>query len=169
MSITTRAVREADLPAIDRLFRAGFVGTFGELYSAENLALFLAQFTPEAWRAEFDDPRHAFRIGELGGAPMGFAKLGPLKLPVDPLGEAVELRQLYVLRPAHGSGLAAGLMDWVIATARDRGAGELFLSVFTENLRARSFYRRFGFADVGPYHFMVGNQADQDVIMRLVL
>lgn len=169
MSTGTRAARETDLPVIDRLFRTGFVDTFGELYSADDLALFLAQFTPEAWAAEFADPRFAFRIGERDGAPLGFAKLGEVKLPVDPAGAAAELHQLYLLQSAHGSGLGAQLMDWVIAEARGRGAGEIFLSVFTQNHRAQRFYRRYGFEVVGPYHFMVGNQADEDVIMRLAL
>ncbi|MEO7634498.1 MAG: GNAT family N-acetyltransferase [Sphingomicrobium sp.] len=169
MSAATRAARETDLPTIDRLFRSGFVETFGHLYSAEDLDLFLGQFTPEAWRAEFAGPGYAFRIGEQDGEPMGFAKLGPVKLPVELLGGAVELYQLYVLGPAHGSGLGAQLMDWVIATARKRSAGEVFLSVFTENYRAQAFYRRYGLEIIGPYRFMVGNQADEDVIMRLAL
>ncbi|MDP1908714.1 MAG: GNAT family N-acetyltransferase, partial [Hyphomicrobium sp.] len=114
-------------------------------------------------------PRYAFRLAELDGEPVGFAKLGPVKLPVDPAGEGAELHQLYMLGKAHGSGLGAQLMDWVVETARSRGAGELFLSVFTENHRAQRFYRRYGFEIVGPYHFMVGNQADEDVIMRLAL
>ena len=53
--------------------------------------------------------------------------------------------------------------------ARRRGAEELYLSVFTENHRAKAFYRRYGFAYVGPYKFMVGEQADEDEIWKLDL
>lgn len=169
MTIATREAQAADLPTIEGLFRTGFVETFGHLYSADDLTLFLAQFSPAAWRAEFADPRFALRIGLLDGAPMGFAKLGPVKLPVEPAATAVELYQLYTLGGAHGSGLGAALMDWVVEEARRRGAAELFLSVFSENHRAQRFYRRYGLDAVGPYHFMVGNQADEDVIMRLAL
>ena len=56
-----------------------------------------------------------------------------------------------------------------LATARERGADELFLSVFTDNARARRFYERRGFAPVGTYHFMVGTHADEDIVMRLAL
>lgn len=169
MTASTRDVRAADLPIIDRLFRTSFVDTFGSLYAPEDLAMFFAKFTTEAWAAELADPRYAFRIAERDGEPIGFAKLGPVTLPVDPASEGAELHQLYMLGSAHGSGLGAQLMDWVVDTARSRGAGELFLSVYIENLRAQSFYRRYGFEIVGPYHFMVGNQADEDVIMRLAL
>lgn len=169
MSGSTRDAVDADWAVIDRLYRTCFVETFGPLYSAEDLGLFLAQFTPEAWAAEFADPHYAFRLAELDGEPVGFAKLGPLKLPAKPVGQAAELHQLYMLRIAHGSGLGGELMEWVVDTARARRAGELFLSVFTENHRAQRFYRRYGFEIIGPYHFMVGNQADEDVIMRLGL
>lgn len=169
MSAATRDARADDLPVIDRLFRTSFVDTFGPLYAPDDLAMFFAQFTPDAWAAQFADPGYAFRIAERDGEPVGYAKLGPVKLPVDPAGEGAELHQLYMLSAAHGSGLGAQLMDWVVDTARVRGAGKLFLSVFTENHRAQRFYRRYGFEIVGPYHFMVGNQADEDVIMRLAL
>jgi GNAT superfamily N-acetyltransferase len=169
MTGATRDACAADLPAIDRLFRTSFVDTFGALYAPEDLAMFLAQFTPEAWAAELADPAFAFRIAERDAEPVGYAKLGPVKLPVDPVGKAAELHQLYMLSPAHGGGLGAALMDWVVETVRARGIGELFLSVFTQNHRAQRFYSRYGFEVVGPYHFMVGNQADEDVIMRLAL
>ena len=58
-----RATRE-DLPAIDALFRRSFADTFAHLYAPEDLAAFLAEFTPEAWQAEFDDPGHAFLVAE---------------------------------------------------------------------------------------------------------
>lgn len=169
MTAATRDAREADLPAIDRLYRTSFVETFGPLYAPDDLAMFFAQFTPEAWAAEFADPGYAFRLAERDGKPVGYAKLGPVKLPVEPAGYGAELHQLYMLSVAHGSGLGGELMDWVLDTARGRGAGELFLSVFTRNDRAQRFYRRFGFEILKPYHFMVGNQADEDVIMRLAL
>lgn len=169
MTGTTRDVRAEDLPEIDRLFRTSFVDTFGELYSSADLAMFLAQLTPEAWAAEFADQRFAFRIAERDGLPLGYAKLGPVKLPVEPARKGAELHQLYMLASAHGSGLGAELMEWVIDTARRRGAGHLFLSVFTQNHRAQRFYARHGFQVVGPYRFMVGTQADEDVIMRLAL
>jgi ribosomal protein S18 acetylase RimI-like enzyme len=58
-------------------------------------------------------------------------------------------------------------MDWVLGEARARRAPELYLSVYIDNHRARRFYDRYGFEPVGRYDFMVGNHADEDILMRL--
>jgi diamine N-acetyltransferase len=164
--IVYRDAAPADAEAIDTVFRQGFIDTFAHLYAPADLAAFFAPFTPDAWRAELADPTCAFRLAEADGALVGYAKVSPVTLPVDPAGSAVELRQLYILTPWHGAGIAPVLMDWVLAEACGRGARALFLSVFTENHRARRFYARYGFEAVGPYTFMVGTHADEDIIMR---
>lgn len=169
MSRFSRDAHAGDLAAIDLLFRTSFIATFGHLYSAENLAIFLAEFTPEAWKREHDDPRFALRIAEFDGRPVGYAKIGPMALPADHGPDAIELYQVYLLDEAKGKGISGELMDWVFAKARELGGDELFLSVFVDNIRARRFYERYGFAGVGPYHFMVGDHADEDIVMRLAL
>jgi len=163
--MTFRDARPSDAASIDRIFRASFCDTFAHLYRKEDLAAFLADFTPEAWEAELSDPAFAFRIAEAG-EPVGYVKLAPLKLPVETNAPAIELRQLYVLREHHGAGIAAKLMDWALDEARRRGAEELYLTVYVENHRARRFYERYNFMPVGRYDFTVGSHADEDVIMR---
>lgn len=155
-----------DLPAIDRVFRTSFCDTFAHLYRPNDLATFLAQFTPAAWREEFDDPRYRFRVAELGGEIVGFVKLGPSALPIETDKRAIELRQIYILEEHHGSGIAAALTDWAIDEARQNGFEEIYLTVYVDNHRARRFYERYGFHQVGKYDFMVGSQADEDLILR---
>ena len=167
--MTTRNAIREDLQAIDSVFRRSFCDTFAHLYDPADLALFLGQFTPAAWSQEFSDPRYAFRVAEVDGQVVGYAKLGPSALPVQAAQPAVELRQIYILRQFQGRGLAAELMGWAIAEARDRGATELYLTVFTGNERARRVYGRYGFEPAGRYNFMVGNHADEDIIMRKTL
>jgi len=164
-----RTATQADAALVDRLFRSIFTETFAHLYKSEDLAAFMAKFTLDRWQSELADPSFAYRIAELDGMPVGYAKIGPMDLPADHGDRPIELYQFYLLNEARGRGIAQDLMAWVIDTARAMGGEELFLSVFTENHRARRFYQRFGFAEVGPYHFMVGSQADEDIVMRLAL
>jgi GNAT superfamily N-acetyltransferase len=96
-------------------------------------------------------------------------KLGPLKLPVEPDGPAVLLDQLYILKEHHGTGIAHALMDWTLEQCARRSARELYLTVYVDNHRAKRFYERYGFEAVGRYDFMVGNHADEDIIMRKLI
>ena len=168
MTVTYRDGGPGDGAAVAELFRTSFVATFGHLYSRENLAAFLAGVTAQAFEAELADPRFAFRLAEAEGGLAGFAKIGPDDLP-GAAQDSIELYQLYLLEPWKGRGIAAALMDWAIAAARERGGAELRLTVYIDNHRARRFYERYGFAEVGKYVFMVGNHADDDRIMRLAL
>jgi ribosomal protein S18 acetylase RimI-like enzyme len=159
----------ADAAILAELGRRSFTETFGHLYRPEDLAAFLENHSEAKWRAELSDPAYAVRLAEDRGAPAAYAKIGPPTLPFEPRGPSAELRQLYVLEPWHGTGLADALMRWAIAEARRRGADDLYLSVFVDNRRARRFYERHGFAFVGTYKFIVGGHEDEDLVMRLSL
>lgn len=166
---TYRDATAEDARNIDRIFDTVFCDTFGHLYRAEDLEMFMSSFAIPDWERQLADPAFAVRLAEVEGEPAGYAKLGPLKLDVQPDGPAMLLDQLYVLKEHHGTGIAGALMDWTIEEARRRGARSLYLTVFIENHRARRFYDRYGFEDVGRYAFMVGTHADEDVIMRKAL
>ena len=168
-TLSWRIAGPDDAAAVAAIGRQSFTETFGHLYTPENLAAFLTNHNEENWRLELSDPRFVVRLGEADGRLAAYAKLGPPSLPFEVRGPTIELRQFYVLEPWHGSGAAREMMEWVLAEARRRGAEEIYLSVFIDNHRARRFYDRYGFEPVGRYDFMVGNHADEDIIMRLRL
>jgi ribosomal protein S18 acetylase RimI-like enzyme len=169
MTVTYRTAGPDDAEALARLGAATFSDTFGHLSDPADLALFLQSHTSANWARELSDPAFSVRVAEQDAALVGYAKLGPPKLPFEPRGNAAELRQLYVVEACKGQGVAATLMDWVIDRARDLRADHLYLSVFTDNPRARRFYEKLGFEAEGTYAFMVGNHADEDIVMRLKL
>ena len=167
--LTFRDAAPGDAAALAELGRRSFVETFGHLYRPEDLDTFLLNHSEANWAAELADPDLEIRLVEADGAPIAYAKIGSISLPVEPQAPAAELRQFYMLGPWQGQGIAAELMTWVLDRARARGAEELYLSVYVDNHRARRFYDRYGFTFVAPYAFMVGEQADEDLIMRLSL
>ena len=166
MTVTYRDPGPEDPETLDCIFDTSFCDTFAHLYRPEDLQAFLSGFGVEDWRAQLASADYAFRIAEAGGSGVGYVKLGPMKLPIEPQGRALLLDQLYVLKEHHGSGIARALMDWALEEARRRGAEELYLTVYVDNHRARRFYDRYGFEAVGRYDFMVGGHADEDIIMR---
>jgi ribosomal protein S18 acetylase RimI-like enzyme len=167
--IAYREATAADAQSISTLFAECFTATFGTLYAPRDLAAFLARLSPEAFASEIADPQFAFRLAEVDGTLAGFIKLGPPDLPGDTPPDSIELRQLYVLGPWHGAGIAAALTDWAFAEARRRRAKHMQLSVYIDNHRARRFYERRGFVEVGKYQFKVGDHLDDDRVMRVAL
>lgn len=167
--IAYRDAAPADAGLLADLHRRAFIETFGHLYRPQDLDCFLQRLSAEGFHGELTDGQHQVRLAEADGEAVAFAKLGPVTLPVEPSVPTLELRQLYVLGPWHGLGISHALMDWLLEKARSQGAEMLCLSVWSRNHRARHFYARYGFEYVGPYAFMVGEQADEDEIMRLTL
>jgi diamine N-acetyltransferase len=169
MSIDYRIATAADAEALAEFGALTFTDTFGHLYQPADLEIFLQNHSPENWHKELKDPAFTVRVAETDGRLVGYVKLGPPHLPFEPRGEAAELRQLYVIEEMKGQGVAQALMEWVIDRARHRRADYLYLSVFTDNHRARRFYEKYGFEPEGTYAFMVGSHADEDIVMRLKL
>lgn len=169
----TALAKPEDAEAIAMFANGSFTDTFGHIYDPADLSAFLADWNPpERVRAQIGDAGHDIALvrGDAG-AILGYVKMGPVEFdlpPEQPTDDAVELHQLYVAEAAKGTGVAAALMEWGIAWARER-ASILYLSVFTENHRAQAFYRRYGFYDVGRNEFRVGNHIDEDRFFRLDL
>jgi ribosomal protein S18 acetylase RimI-like enzyme len=62
----------------------------------------------------------------------------------------IKLISMWVAPPARGRGTGDALVLAVLAWARERRIGAVILDVVESNARARAFYRRMGFADLGP-------------------
>lgn len=168
--IAYRDAVPADGPELAEMAKRSFTETFGTLYRPEDLATFLDQaFGADGLPAQIGDPNYTIRVATADDAIVGFAKIGPVAFPGDWPETAVELHQLYVRGDQHGAGVGPALMDWSIDAARAGGRTEMILSVYVDNHRAHRFYQRYGFVEIGRYVFMVGEQPDDDRIMRLML
>lgn len=167
--ITYRKAIAADAGLLAPLAQRIFTETFGHMYRREDLDAYIADQTPGRWRRDIADPTFAIRLCMADGKPIGFVKLGPPTLPNAIRRPTMELRQFYVRREWQGAGVAPRMMRWALAEARSRGAVDMQLSVFVDNHRAKRFYLRYGFRRIGTYAFMVGEQADEDDVMRLAL
>lgn len=170
--IDYRLATPADGTALDAVARQIWLATFGHSANAEDVALYLSEAYGPNGRliASLANPAYQFQLALDGDAIAGFANLCPVWLdhPAIAAG-AMQLSQLYVDAPWHGTGVAQALMRWTMDTARGDGASALVLTVWKENHRAKAFYDRQGFAHIGDYAFPTGNQVDRDFIMQVML
>lgn len=157
-----------DAEVVAAIGRATFLETFGAGYRPEDLDAFLERdHTPGAARKYLAAADTEIRLVEEGGRAAGYAMLAPNGLPFEEEGRrAIEIKRFYLLAPLHGRGVADELMEWALTRAREMRYDDVVLSVFSDNHRAKRFYARYGFEEVGSYIFMVGEQADDERIWR---
>jgi GNAT superfamily N-acetyltransferase len=144
-----------------------FSETFAHLYEPEPFRKYLLETYGAGGSMDQDllDRKIHWRAALVGEAPIGYAKVSALAAPApSPKPNALELRQIYVLREWHGKGVADALMEWAIGLARSHDAPEIYLTVFDHNERAKRFYSRYAFSEVGHCTFTLGDRIDDDRI-----
>ncbi len=107
----------------------------------------------------------AFRDGK----PVGI--MGLLRQVPSRMAHRATIVMVYVSEKARGAGIAAQLLDAVTAHARQLGIRQLELAVSAENPRARRFYEREGFAQIGriPAGFVhEGDEIDEITMARRI-
>ncbi|ODT88676.1 GNAT family N-acetyltransferase [Phenylobacterium sp. SCN 70-31] len=163
-----RRAGETDAPLLATLGARTFRETFAHLYPPEDLAAFLAQaYDPGRTRLDLIDPAQAAWIMEQGGEAIGYAQAGPCGLPHPEVTSACgELKRIYFLKGAQGSGLGGRLFAEVMEWLQSAGPRTVWIGVWSENFGARRFYERQGFHKVGEYGFHVGATVDLEFILR---
>lgn len=172
VNLELRLATQADVSAIADLGARAFTDKFAYLYRSDDLARFLREKHSEPHVAsEIADPGMRTAVVCEDGRLVGYCKLVlACGWPEHARGKkAIELKQLYTEPGLTGRGLGARLMDWSLAEARDCGADEMQLSVWSGNAGAQRFYTRYGFAKIADIEFWVGAQCDEEFLFAKML
>jgi ribosomal protein S18 acetylase RimI-like enzyme len=134
----------------------------------EDLAEYInQQLTPERFRVMLEDDRIVILIVTISDELAGYALIARgASHPQGRLSAPCELRKFYIDPAYHGRGVADALMGEVISAVADGCEGALWLSVFSGNQRAISFYQRWGFRICGSQDFYVGTDCQKDYLMQ---
>ncbi len=145
--------------------------TFSETFSAHNSSADMEAYCAHAFGDDVEacqlaDPARVCVLSEIDGVVAAYAYVVVGSITVDVAGESpVEIQRFYVDQPWHGRGLAQQLMGRCVAEAIARGGRTLWLGVWEQNTRAIRFYERSGFRAVGSQRFMLGSDAQNDLVM----
>ncbi len=161
------------VPLLAPLMRATYTETFGHLYPPADLASFLdSSYAPAQLASELSDPRNYWQLVlDDTGSPAGYLECVPARLPHPELrpDRDGEIQRLYLLKRHQGTGLGRTLMERALNHLGERyGNAPQWLNVWSGNLHAQAFYRRFGFEKVGEYVLPVGETLDDEFIFRRV-
>lgn len=162
-----RHAQPEDAAALSAFGRRVFHDTFASDNNPADLAAYLdSAYTEPRQLAEILDPAIVTLMLDLEGTLAAFAQLRSAAKGDGVAGERpVELWRFYVDPAWHGKGVARRFMSAVEEAARARGADTLWLGVWEKNVRARAFYGKCGFADVGSHIFVVGTDPQRDLVM----
>jgi GNAT superfamily N-acetyltransferase len=165
--VIRRSVLE-DAAMLAELGARTFVETFAADNRPEDMAAYLAAaFGQEQQLDELADPHSTFLIAEIDGVATGYAKLHPGRTPENVMGERpIELVRLYVSQVWLGRGVGAALMRECLDEAKRAEYQTLWLGVWERNERARAFYRKWNFREVGKHIFQLGDDPQIDILME---
>jgi ribosomal protein S18 acetylase RimI-like enzyme len=150
-------------------FRESFVdGGFAIPYPPADIAQFeVANYGIERITAELADSEKMSWVAEIEGRLLGYAHVGPTKLPHHEAAPGDgELYQLYVRNEAQGLKLGGKLLAVALTHLAKTRPGPIWLGVWSGNLRAQAIYAAQGFEKVGEYDFPVGSWTDREFIFR---
>lgn len=170
MSRTDVRIQKAssnDAALIADLGRRTFVEAFGRYNDPDELKTYLSlAFALNRIAAELADPKATFLLAFAAAVPIGYAKLRAGQAPSCVQGpHPIELERLYVQQNALAAGCGGALMNFCLDQARQKGYERMWLGVWERNARARRFYRKWGFVEVGRKDFAVGRDVQKDIIM----
>jgi diamine N-acetyltransferase len=165
--VTIRTATAADAAVVADLARRTFFDTFASTNDAADMALHLqSAYGVDQQTREIADRDITTLLVEIEGQAVAYAQARADHVPqcvTDT--KAVELWRFYVDRQWHGRGIAQELMARVKSAAQERGAKTLWLGVWERNDRARAFYAKCGFIDVGEHIFLFGTDPQTDRVM----
>ena len=170
-TIDIRRVVLSDLADLQKISRDTFSETFAALNKAEDMEKYLQHnLSTEQVLREFNNPASDFYFAMHEQQAIGYIKINHGDAQMEPQdAPAIEIEKLYVMRAYHGKYIGELLLDTAKLVAKLYKAESIWLGVWEKNERAILFYKKHGFQQYGQHLFMLGNDAQTDLLMRLKL
>ena len=156
---------------LQKIGRETFYETFSGSNTEENMKSYLESgFSTDKLTAELNSKTSEFYFAKLGSEVIGYLKLNFGQSQTELKDEkALEIERIYVLKEFHGKKIGQILYDKALEVAKDIKADYVWLGVWEENPRAISFYRKNGFVEFDKHIFVLGDDEQTDILMKLEL
>jgi ribosomal protein S18 acetylase RimI-like enzyme len=126
-------------------------------------------FSLDKLSRELKDENTAFYFVKSENEVIGYMKLNEGRAQTELQKEdSFELERIYVLSDYQGKGIGRQLLDKAIQLAKEQKASYIWLGVWEENKSAIQFYKKNGFIAFDEHYFMVGDDKQTDIMMKLI-
>ncbi|WPC12015.1 GNAT family N-acetyltransferase [Riemerella anatipestifer] len=148
-----------------------FYETFAADNTPENMQKYLDEsFSVKCLREELLDEFSEFYFARVNGELAGYLKLnfGASQTELKD-SKAIEIERIYVLKAFQGKRVGQALYEYALQVARDRGVDYIWLGVWEQNHKAIRFYEKNGFVAFDKHLFVLGDDLQTDIMMKLKL
>lgn len=160
-----------DLETLRNLSIQTFKETFEEVNTEEDMQKYLDEnLSIEKLKTELENVNSEFYFAENNGEILGYLKLNFKDAQTEKLEENhFEIERIYVLKTFLGQKIGQILFDKAIEIGREKNLEYVWLGVWEENKRAIRFYEKNGFEIFGKHDFVLGEDVQTDLLMKLNL
>jgi len=167
--ITIRNVELADIENLRNIGRQTFIEAFSDDNTQSNLESYLSEsFNINRLGLEIKESNSEFYFAEIDKFILGYLKLNKGNAQTEEISaKAIEIERIYVLRDYYGKQVGQLLYNQALNIAQSSLADFLWLGVWENNPRAIRFYEKNGFVKFGQHSFMLGEEEQIDILMKL--
>lgn len=169
--VLIRPATKKDAVIIAEISRQTFYDSFIEDNTEADMQLFLAkQFTTKDLVKEVGAADNYFFLAYFNNELAGYVSMRESHLHSAFHGKSsIEIARIYAVKEMIGKGIGKALMEHCIAFSKKHKKEIIWLGVWENNLRAISFYQKFGFTKFGQQDFLLGNdlQTDWEMMKQL--
>ena len=164
-----RKINIDDLEALKNLSIQTFMETFEEVNTEEDMQKYLDEkLSIEKLKTELENPNSEFYFAENNEEILGYLKLNFKDAQTEKLAENhFEIERIYVLKAFLGQKSGQILFDKAIEIGREKNLEYVWLGVWEENHRAIRFYGKNGFEIFGKHDFVLGEDVQTDLLMKM--
>lgn len=147
--------------------------TFYEAFKAENTEEDMLKYLEEGFAldrltAELNNKDSQFYFALAGQEIIGYMKLNSGRAQTEQKEDhSLEIERIYVLPQFFGKKVGQLLFEKAYEVSQCLEVDYLWLGVWEHNHRALKFYRRNGFVEFGKHLFMLGDDEQTDLTMKL--
>ena len=166
-----RRAKESDLNELSVFATQAFYDAYDWYNTSENMRDYVKKYFSTAnLLSEFKQTDTVFLIAlDDYQKIIGYAKMGKGNNNSELKESHSEIERIYVKTKLQRAGIGQKLIDEIILITQQRNQKIIWLGVWQKNEKAVNFYNKFGFEIFGTTTFVLGNDPQDDFMMKLVL
>ncbi len=166
-SVKISVAEFADAEVIVDLSRKTFFETFASKNTKEDMDKYLDEkFNLGIVKTELNDAKTVFFLASIDEKVIGYSKSKQSKIPKEINDKALEIERLYVCKDHQNKKIGAILIQENIHHAIKNALDTIWLGVWEHNPKAIEFYERWGFEVFDKHVFVLGNDPQNDLLMK---